>query len=82
MRRNSTKFVQSGFIHLRCVVEEESSGSSVRIYIEDSGPGIPKDKRGNLFAKFQESLDLLNQGTGIGLCLCKHLTHLMKAKYV
>lgn len=45
--------------------------------MEDSGPGIPEGKRGNLFGKFQESLDLLNQGTGIGLHLCEKLTSLM-----
>lgn len=39
--------------------------------------GIPLEKRSKLFAKFQDSLDILNQGTGIGLCLCKHLSDLM-----
>lgn len=47
------------------------------IYIEDSGPGIPVEKRKKLFAKFQESLDSLHQGTGIGLCLCLNLMDLM-----
>ena len=43
----------------------------------DSGKGIQKDKRTNLFEKFAESLDSLNQGTGIGLSLCKNLVELM-----
>lgn len=76
---NATKFVQRGFIRLKCVVVETENGrQSVQLHLEDSGPGIPREKRSNLFAKFQESLDLLNQGTGIGLCLSKHLTNLMK----
>jgi len=54
-----------------------SGPKSVRIYVEDSGSGIPEEKRGNLFAKYQESLDLLSQGTGIGLHLCKNLVELM-----
>ena len=37
--------------------------STVRLYVEDSGSGIPFEKRGKLFAKYQESLDLLSQGT-------------------
>ncbi|CAB9527207.1 sensor kinase/phosphatase LuxQ [Seminavis robusta] len=75
---NSTKFVQKGFIKLKCVTIEASNGAqSVQIHLEDSGPGIPPEKRQNLFDKFQESLDLLNQGIGIGLCLCKHLTNLI-----
>eukprot|EP00980_Cylindrotheca_fusiformis_P016025 scaffold4715_cov115-Cylindrotheca_fusiformis.AAC.9 len=75
---NATKFVERGFIRLKCVVIETEDGEqSVQLHLEDSGPGIPLEKRANLFAKFQESLDLLNQGTGIGLCLSKHLSNLM-----
>jgi len=50
---------------------------TVKIYVEDSGSGIPLEKRDRLFAKYQESLDLLSQGTGIGLHLCKNLVDLM-----
>jgi hypothetical protein len=31
-----------------------------------------------LFSNFPESLDALNQGTGIGLCLCKDLVNLLE----
>jgi signal transduction histidine kinase/CheY-like chemotaxis protein len=72
---NSTKFVEQGYIRLRAEVVD----GSVQLNIEDSGPGIPPEKRNRLFAKFQESLDLLNQGTGIGLCVCKNLSELMGA---
>jgi signal transduction histidine kinase len=58
-------------------IESGEDGSNICIYIEDSGPGIPESKRGRLFEKFQESLDSTNQGTGIGLCVCKHLAELM-----
>lgn len=54
-----------------------TSCKTVRIYVEDSGSGIPIEKRERLFAKYQESLDLLSQGTGIGLHLCKNLVGLM-----
>ena len=37
--------------------------NEVRLAVEDSGIGIPKEKRDLLFAKFQESLDQLSQGT-------------------
>jgi signal transduction histidine kinase/CheY-like chemotaxis protein len=71
--RNSTKFVHSGFIRFRAAVV----GGLVEVYVEDSGPGIPIEKRGALFEKFQSSLDVLSQGTGIGLNLCENLTHLL-----
>ena len=57
--RNSAKFVCQGFIRLRAAVVE----GHVQLSVEDSGSGIPHEKRKLLFAKFQESLDLLSQGT-------------------
>jgi signal transduction histidine kinase len=71
--RNAAKFVGQGFVRLRatCV------GDDVCIYVEDSGPSIPMGKRKDLFCRFQESLDSLSQGTGIGLNLCKELVDLM-----
>jgi signal transduction histidine kinase len=57
--RNSQKFVTKGFIRL-CA--EEVDGC-VRLLVDDSGSGIPLEKRERMYSKFQESLDLLNQGT-------------------
>lgn len=74
LARNAAKFVESGFVRFRA---KQVEGGDVLIYIEDSGPGIPEGKRVHLFAKFQESLDALNQGTGIGLSLCQKLIDLM-----
>jgi hypothetical protein len=71
--RNSAKFIEQGFVRFRTAIVDES----VRIYCEDSGPGVPIEKQDNLFGRFQESLDVLNQGTGIGLALCKDLTELL-----
>ena len=59
LARNSVKFVDKGFIKLRA----EVVNGEVTIFVEDSGPGIPKEKREILFNKFQESLDSLSQGT-------------------
>lgn len=71
--RNSSKFIDVGFIRLQAVIV----GGLVRIHVDDSGCGVPEDKQQSLFNKFQESLDVLSQGTGIGLFLCKTLTELM-----
>ena len=72
---NATKFVQVGFIRLRAA----NVKGSVELSVEDSGPGIPPSKRQRLFARFQESLDSLNQGTGLGLSVCKNLSDLLGA---
>ena len=70
------KFVVKGFVRLRAAVVD----GNVVIYIEDSGPGVPQSKRKALFQKFQTSLDSLNQGTGVGLCLSKNLVDLMQGE--
>ncbi|CAB9528667.1 respiration control sensor protein ArcB [Seminavis robusta] len=73
LARNASKFVETGFLRLRAQVVDQE----VTIYVEDSGPGIPRAKQKELFAKYQESLDLLSQGTGIGLNLSKKLMRIM-----
>ncbi|GKY92170.1 hypothetical protein MPSEU_000188300 [Mayamaea pseudoterrestris] len=70
---NATKFVTKGYVRLRAELKD----NIVHLYVEDSGPGIPLDRREQLFNKFQPSLDSLSQGTGIGLSLSKHLMELM-----
>jgi CheY-like chemotaxis protein len=72
---NSSKFVEEGFIRLKAQVID----GQVQISVEDSGPGIRPEQHDRLFAKFQESFDLLSQGTGIGLYICKSLCELMGA---
>eukprot|EP00977_Amphora_coffeiformis_P019677 scaffold7386_cov160-Amphora_coffeaeformis.AAC.7 len=70
---SARKFVQQGFIRLYAAVV----GGQVHLSVDDSGPGIPVNKRKHLFQKYQESLDTLCQGTGMGLCLCKSLSELL-----
>jgi signal transduction histidine kinase len=57
--RNSSKFIDLGFIRLKAIVVN----GMVRIHVDDSGCGVPEDKQDSLFQKFQESLDVLSQGT-------------------
>jgi hypothetical protein len=74
-----------GFIRVRGEVVSDK----VRIYVEDSGPGIPLEKRGKLFDKYQESLDLLNQGYVANLsyyipahCLSVYRSHTSFSSFV
>ena len=59
LARNSVKFVEEGFVKLKVQVVDDL----VELSVEDSGSGIPEEKRKNMFHKFQESLDQLSQGT-------------------
>lgn len=74
LANNSCKFVQKGYIRIGAIVDESGLVSA---FVEDSGPGIPPEKRSHLFEKFQISLDQLSQGTGVGLSLCRDLTRLL-----
>jgi len=79
LARNSSRYVHTGgFIRLkaRSFVGADSS-TGIFISVEDSGPGVPPEKREMLFKKYQKSLDELNQGAGIGLSLCKKLIDFM-----
>jgi K+-sensing histidine kinase KdpD len=67
--RNSVKFIEEGFIKLQAKVVK----GQVQIAVEDSGPGIPMEKRERLFCKYQESLDMLSQGT-VSLRCCTLLS--------
>jgi K+-sensing histidine kinase KdpD len=71
LSRNSSKFVDEGFIRLRATVVE----GLVELSVEDSGPGIPLNKRTRLFSKFQESLDTLSQGTVRSTCAVGVFVH-------
>ena len=88
---NSSKFVEEGYIRLGARVVEEHDGDvskgasnrqSVHVFVEDSGPGVPKEKRGRLFVKFQESLDMLSQGTGIGEYSLVDLLHSVASRRI
>ncbi len=72
--RNSARYVQKGYIKVgACVVHEK-----IQFYVEDSGYGISETRRKNLFSKFQESLEVMDQGSGVGLCLCKSMANLLR----
>lgn len=77
--RNATKFTTTGFVRIKAGVVGDNH-KSVHISIEDSGSGIPNEKRMQLFKKFQKSLDVQFQGTGVGLFVVKQLCELLGAE--
>jgi signal transduction histidine kinase len=55
-----------GRIHIACKVENQS----VKLSIQDNGPGIPEDIRDNVFKPF---FTTKNTGTGLGLAMVKRV---------
>ena len=63
---------EGGSIH----ISGESRGSSVAILVEDSGPGIPPDKRDVIFEAFVQldrTLAQTREGLGLGLAISRDL---------
>lgn len=63
---NAIKYTPQGEI----VMGYECMPGQVRIYVKDSGIGIPEEKKHRIFSRF-EKLDTFAQGTDLGLSICK-----------
>ena len=81
---NALKYTpDGGTINIRLGIVPECPGFSaegkgcIRIDVEDSGVGIPRDDLGKLFSKFfqAQNVPLVNEkGSGLGLALVKHVS--------
>lgn len=71
--RNASKFVSLGFVRLRAAIVD----GMVELSVEDSGSGVAPEMRKVLFQKYHTSLEIVTQGNGIGLALCKNLVTLL-----
>ncbi len=63
---NAVKYTQQG--HIKVGYEYREQG--LYIYCEDTGSGIPEDKKEKVFERFVKLNDFI-QGTGLGLSICK-----------
>jgi two-component system, OmpR family, aerobic respiration control sensor histidine kinase ArcB len=75
---NALKFTQKGSINVRVRLSEKTdSHRIVQMEIQDTGPGIPKDKQADLFRNFNRlspSYKGLHKGSGLGLSIAKTFT--------
>lgn len=65
---NSEKHTTEGEIHLHCSLTEFPS--NITFSVIDTGCGIPADRIASIFKRF-EKLDPFEQGTGLGLNICR-----------
>jgi CheY-like chemotaxis protein len=85
---NAVKFTEKGFVKVSLrttTAYKDSSSLDLRISVEDSGIGIPKNERENIFEVFKQvsgqSIKKFG-GTGLGLSITKKLTEMMNGKIV
>lgn len=69
---NAVKFTTKGYIEVG--YDLSADGKSILISVEDTGKGIPSDKKEKVFERFQK-LDEFAQGTGLGLAICQSIVH-------
>ena len=78
---NALKFTERGHVRIRLSSEERGEKQVlVRCEVEDSGIGIPKDRRDRLFHAFSQvdaSTTRKYGGTGLGLVICKQIVEMM-----
>lgn len=70
---NALKFTTNGYIKLGYNLINEKE---IKIYVKDTGRGIPKENIGSIFDRFVK-LNPFVQGSGLGLPICKSLVEQM-----
>ncbi len=81
---NAVKFTARGHVLINAEVETgPGSAPWVRLAVEDTGIGIPADKREIIFDKFSQADASTTRkfgGTGLGLSICRQLAELMHGR--
>jgi len=79
---NSIKFTDKGYIRFGCKLVDNNT--NILFFVEDTGIGIPNEKKDLVFAPFRQLNDnhisRQNSGTGLGLSIVNGLLKLMKGK--
>ena len=82
---NAVKYTKTGSVTLSAKGITNENECSLVLSVTDTGNGIHKDDLKQLFSSF-ERLDLKKnrniEGTGLGLCITKHLVELMHGEIV
>lgn len=81
---NAIKFTDEG--HVKVVFKEKYASTSVdedfklRVYVEDTGIGVPKNKKDSIFEQFSQadnSITRAHDGLGLGLAIANSILHAM-----
>lgn len=78
---NAVKFTQQGEIVIRVfLLSETEASATLRFSVQDTGIGIPEDRKAAIFDRFTQADGSTTRrygGTGLGLAICKQLVEAM-----
>jgi PAS domain S-box-containing protein len=77
---NAVKFTERGGMSLRVRADRgDATGPSLRVEVEDTGPGISADEQASLFRHFEQTKtgQQAGTGTGLGLAISREFVRLM-----
>ena len=81
---NALKFTPRGEVVIEAhLVAETTHEATVRLSVRDSGIGIPQGRQEAIFESFTQADGSTTRrygGTGLGLTICRQLTHLMDGR--
>jgi two-component system phosphate regulon sensor histidine kinase PhoR len=73
LRHVLDNLIENAFLHAgnggRVAIGFEKAGDSVRVFVDDDGPGVPEDLRERVFAKFFRVPGSVKRGSGLGLSI-------------
>ena len=81
--KNSLKFTHEGYIKFGYKIKPDPEKAELEFFVEDTGIGIPENKRESIFEKFIQVEDTPTKaygGAGIGLSIARKLNGLLGGK--
>ncbi|HRU64751.1 MAG TPA: ATP-binding protein [Spirochaetota bacterium] len=78
---NAVKFTDEGYVYFGYNLSEDKK--FLEFYVEDTGPGIAKNKQKIIFGRFRQADSSISKrygGTGLGLSISKELCRLLGGK--
>ena len=78
---NAIKYTNVG--QVRLYVCHDGATAALEVYVSDTGPGVPMNKRDRIFGEFVQlegSASRRHQGVGLGLAISKRLVEAMRGR--
>ncbi|MCF8229785.1 MAG: response regulator [Bacteroidales bacterium] len=79
--KNALKFTKKGHVAIGCKIE----AGDLMFYVEDSGPGIPEEKKKSIFDRFVQA-DISHtrpyEGSGLGLSISKAYAEMLGGEII